>query len=181
MKWLMIFSALLLQACSSLPVAIKDAPVPDIKYAEAISSIDSYRNYRVRWGGTIIQVDNEENLSRLQILYYPLDSFGRPQTGEQTEGRFVLETTEFYDPAVYRRNAQITAAGLLKGSTILKVGNKTLTVPVIEIQQVHLWPERTRSDYRYDYGYGFGYGPYPWGFYPYGYYRYYPRFYYPWY
>ncbi|MBU2571285.1 MAG: Slp family lipoprotein [Gammaproteobacteria bacterium] len=181
MKWLILFSALILPGCSSLPVAIQNAPVPDIKYTETIDRIDTYKNYRVRWGGTIIQVDNEENLSRLQILHYPLDRFGRPQTDQETAGRFILETPEFYDPAVYRKNTQITAAGILKGSDSLKIGNKSLTVPVVEIQTIHRWPERTQRDCRCDFGAGFGYGPYPWGFYPYGYYRYRPRFYYPWY
>lgn len=180
MKWILLLLTLILPACSTLPVAIQNAPVPNLNYAEVNGNIELYKNYRVRWGGTIIQVDNEENFSRLQVLYYPLDSFGKPYTDSQTAGRFVLETPEFYDPAVYRKNAKITAAGIVKGSTTLKIGNKSLIVPVIDLQQLHIWPETSRYDYRYDYGVGFGYYPYPWGFYPYGYYRY-RRFYYPWY
>jgi outer membrane lipoprotein len=40
----------------------------------------------VRWGGVIIGVENEQNFSLVQVLYYPLNSNGRPQTDKQNKG-----------------------------------------------------------------------------------------------
>jgi outer membrane lipoprotein len=166
---------LLLSACSNLPPAIEDPPLYDISYSQATQNIAQFKDAPVRWGGVVIDVENEQNFSLVQVLYYPLNSFGRPRLGEANEGRFLIKSTEFLDPAVYTKDTEITVAGTLKGDIERKVGNKTLRLPLISSKVIHLWPAYVPGNY-YNYGGygGFGYG-YPW----YGYYGYYP--YYPYY
>jgi outer membrane lipoprotein len=169
MKKFLPFAFLLLTACSNLPPAIKDPPAYDLGYLEAAANTAKFKTAPVRWGGTIVEVENEPSFSAIQVLAYPLSGNGRPELGETSQGRFVVKSAGFLDPAVYTKNKAITVAGNLLGSTERTIGNKALQLPMISANQIHLWEE---LDYYSPYyggyggwGYGFGYGG---GFYPYG-------------
>ncbi len=165
---------LLLSSCMNLPPAIEDAPVVDITYSQSKQNVNSYKDAPVRWGGEIIDVENEQTYSLVQVLYYPLNYYGRPDLTKPNEGRFVIKSPEFLDPAIYTKKKEITIAGKLSGEIERTIGKKTVRVPLISSTVIHLWPEIDRNNY---YGYGgyggFGYG-YPYYGYPYywgGYYR----------
>ena len=167
---------LLLTACSNLPPAIEDAPPYNLGYQEALTSTSNFKNAPVRWGGVIVEVENEQNASYLQILFYPLSSFGRPQIDEANEGRFVIKSTEFLDPAIYTKNTSITVAGILAGDIERTIGKKTLRLPLITPSHpIHLWPTQLESQYNRG-SIGFGYGINSFGVYPYMYQPYYRPF-----
>jgi len=169
-RHLLSICILLLSACSNLPPAIEDPPLYDISYGEATRDIAHFKDAPVRWGGVVINVENEQNFSLVQVLYYPLNHYGRPRLDKPHEGRFLFKSAEFLDPAVYKADTEITVAGTLKGDIERSVGNKTLRLPLISSTVTHLWPPYVPVNY-YGYG-GFGYG-YPYYGY-YGYYGYYP-------
>lgn len=189
MKIFLVFIYLILAACSSLPSAIEDPPAYDLGYQEAITNSKKFNNAPVRWGGVIVEVENEANFSALQVLSYPLNSSARPGLDEKEQGRFVVKSPSFLDPAVYTKNTPITVAGNLLGITERKIGNKSLQLPMISANHIQLW----QDDYYYPYypyygyggwGYGIGVGSgfYPYGGFGYGYYPYYwggSRYYYP--
>jgi len=166
-RHLLSICILLLSACSNLPPAIEDAPLYDISYSQATRNIAQYKDAPVRWGGVVIDVENEQNFSLVQVLYYPLNSYGRPRLDKPNEGRFLIKSPQFLDPAVYTKDTEITVAGTLKGDIERTVGNKTLRLPLISSSVMYLWSAYAPVNY-YGYG-GFGYG-YPY----YGYYGYYP-------
>jgi outer membrane lipoprotein len=172
MKPYLLAICLLLSACSNLPPAIENPPLYDISYSEAIRDIAHYKEAPVRWGGVVIDVENEQSFSLVQILYYPLNSYGRPQLDKTNEGRFLIKSPEFLDPAVYTKNSEITVAGTLKGDIERAVGNKSLRLPIISAKVIHLWPAYVPGNY-YGYG-GYGYGGFGYGYPYYGYYGYYP-------
>jgi len=176
---LLSFSLILLNACTNLPPEIKDAPLFDIAYSQAKQNIDKFNDAPVRWGGIIVEVENEQSSSLVQILYYPLSYYGRPQTSQTAEGRFVIKSPDFLDPAVYAKGTEITIAGTLKGDIERTIGKKTIRLPLILASAIHLWPKYENNNYYNGYGGygGFGYpyygyyrNPYYWG----GYYRPYP-------
>ncbi len=158
----------LLSACSNLPPAIEDPPLYDISYSQATQDVTHFKEAPVRWGGVIIDVENEQNFSLVQVLYYPLNNYGRPRLDKSNKGRFLFKSAEFLDPTVYKKDTEITVAGTLKGDIQRSVGNKTLRLPLISATVIHLWPPYVPVNYYYGYG-GYGYG-YPY----YGYYGYYP-------
>ena len=178
MKYCLLIAYLILAACANLPPAIEDPPAFDLQYTEAVSNIRKYKNAPIRWGGTIVEIENEATFSALQILVYPLGSYGRPDLDEAQQGRFVMKSPEFLDPAVYTKNTAITVAGVLEGDTERKIGNKTLRLPMVSARHVHLWPEQNYYSPYYGgyggyggFGYGGGFGYYPYGgFYGYPYY-----------
>lgn len=155
---------LLLGGCSSLPVEIQNPPQLDLSYAQAIDKIANYKNAPVRWGGTIVEVENEQDFSLVQVLYYPLKSDGRPRTDQPNEGRFLIKTPEFLDPAVYVKNTEITVAGILIGEQQRTIGKKVLRMPLVSVTTLYRWPVYTECDYYNDFDYG--YNPY-FGGYPY--------------
>jgi len=159
---------LFLSACSNLPPAIEDPPLYDISYSQATQNIARFKDAPVRWGGVVIDVENEQNFSLVQILYYPLNSYGRPRLDKPNEGRFLIKSPQFLDPAVYTKDSEITVAGILKGDVERKVGNKTLRLPLISSTVIYLWPDYVPGNY---YGYG-GYGGFGFGYPYYGYYGY---------
>ena len=179
MKWYLLPVCLLLNACSNLPSAIENAPAYDLTYNEASQNIAKYKKAPVRWGGVIVDVENEQTKTLVQVLYYPLNRYGRPKLDEPNEGRFLIEQPEFLDPAVYTKCSEITVAGIIKGDDERTIGKKVMRLPLILATTIYLWPTYVRSNYYQGYGYGFDYDPYygGYGFYPYywgGYYRPYP-------
>jgi outer membrane lipoprotein len=164
MKRYLLLICLLLNACSNLPLAIKNPPLFDFSYTQAIQKIANYKDAPVRWGGIIVDVENEQNFTLVQVLYYPLDSDGEPETDRQNEGRFLIKSLEFLDPAVYTKNTKITVAGTLTGDLERSIGKKVMRLPLISATTIYLWPVYEYSNY-YD-GYGYGYNPY-YGGYPY--------------
>jgi outer membrane lipoprotein len=180
MKNYLLIACFILTACSNLPPAIEDPPAFDLSYQQALTNLGNYKHAPVRWGGTIVEVENEPSFSAIQILLYPLGSYGRPDLDEPHQGRFVIKSPEFLDPAVYAKDTAITVAGTLEGNTERTIGKKTLRLPLIVAKQIHLWQKQDYGSYYGGYGYGgfnyypyggfYGYSPYYWG----GYYQPYP-------
>ena len=181
-RYLLIL-CLLLSACSNLPPAIEDAPLYDLSYVEAAQNMAKYKNAPVRWGGMIVEVENEQNFSVLQVLYYPLNSYGRPQTSQDNVGRFLIKSAQFLDPAIYAKNSLVTVAGTLNGMSERTIGKKVMQLPEVASNTLYLWPVyepvSTYGGFGYS-GFGYyggdpysrfyGYPPFYWG----GFYRPYP-------
>jgi outer membrane lipoprotein len=167
MKWLPLSMCLLLNACSNLPPAIENAPAFDASYGQVIQNIDHYKTAPVRWGGVIVGVENEQNYTLLQVLSYPLNYYGRPQLNQPNQGRFLVRSTDFLDPAVYAKDKEMTVAGTVGGDVSRTIGNKVMRLPLISAAIIYLWPDYQRDYYYGGYG-GFGLGypigyPYYWG------------------
>jgi outer membrane lipoprotein len=171
MKRYSLLICLLVTACSNLPPAIKNPPLYDITYSQAIQNINNHKHAPVRWGGTIIDVENEQNFTLVQVLSYPLGSSGRPQLDEANEGRFIFKSAKFLDPVVYAKDKEITVAGTLEGDVERTIGKKILRLPLISSTVIYLWPDYYRNYYGGYGGFGYGYGYYPYyGYYGYPYY-----------
>jgi len=124
-------------------------------------------------GGYILELQNEPVGSVLTLLQAPLDFENKPKSRDLSEGRFVLTTDRFLDPEVYVNDRQLTVGGRISGVREETVGGMTYRYPVIEAQEIHLWPKEVYPPYPPPYYpfYGPGYPWYPWGYpwYPWGY------------
>lgn len=149
----------LLGACSSMPPVIRDFPAVDIPYQLVSQNTDSYQGTPVRWGGTVIEVENEADSSLVQVLYYPLDRHGYPRTSQTGEGRFAVKTNEFLDPAILTKDSEITVVGTLAEGIERTVGNKLIRIPLVVSESIYLWPKNYNANRTYRYG------PYPYGYY----------------
>jgi len=152
----------LIGACTSMPPEIRNFSAVDIPYQPVSQNAETYKDAPVRWGGTVIEVENETDFSLMQVLFHPLDRSGYPETRKPGEGRFAVEINEFLDPAIYTKGVEVTVIGTVKGNIERTIGNKTIHIPLITAKTIHLWPQAYREDNLYRYG------PYP-GYYGYGY------------
>jgi len=147
MRLYLIFIYLLLSACATLPPAFEDAQVTAISCRQVSADLDSYKNTSVRWGGVIVDVENDENFSLMQVLFYPLDYYGRPELNKPSEGRFVIKSAKFLDPIVYAADREVISVGVIDGEIERKIDNKRFRVPLITSDTIHLWPINFRGDY----------------------------------
>ncbi|KAF3984104.1 MAG: Slp family lipoprotein [Methylococcales symbiont of Hymedesmia sp. n. MRB-2018] len=161
MKSLIIVSLLFLQACSNLPANIKNAPQVDTQLHHVLANSHNFKNTPVRWGGKIIDVENKVEGTQIQILYYPLNHYGRPLLDKPSLGRFISISKQFLDPAIYPKDTEITIAGSINGMVEKVIGEQTIKVPVVTIDGHHIWPKyqqiyRPYYDY-YNHNHYYGY------------------------
>jgi outer membrane lipoprotein len=175
MKWFIASLILLLSGCSGLPTVMRDTSYSNTRLSAVKMDISAYQNMSFRWGGTVINVINKKDSSQIQVLYYPISRYGRPLTDRKTEGRFVITSPQFLDPAIFKEGTAITVTGVLSGEIKQQVGEKTLTLPLLTIDNIHIWTDYSQTDdgfyprhyyypyYRYDPFYNhFHYNRYYW-------------------
>jgi len=154
MKWFLIVLFFLLNGCSGLPKTMRSSSYSNLNLSTVKAKIPSYLNSSFRWGGTIINVTNEKDSSQIQILFYPISRYGQPQTNRKTEGRFAITSPKFLDPAIYKEGSKVTVTGSLTGEIKQKIGEKVLTLPLLSLDNIHLWPDNQQVNnrvYRYPY------------------------------
>ena len=93
---------------------------PDAVQAHA--QPDKFLSQQVRWGGKILNIENRKNTSRLTIVAFPLNSYGRPENSDQSHGRFIAVIDKFLEPELYNKDREVTVTGSLQKSEKLKVG-----------------------------------------------------------
>ncbi|WP_303906046.1 Slp family lipoprotein [Thiohalomonas denitrificans] len=179
MKRLLLLAAVLtLGACATqVPERIQTAPAGNPPVAEVRSNPERFEGSRVRWGGTIANVQNRADETLIQIVARDLTDAGKPKEEDRSSGRFIARIDGFVDPAVYTQGRRLTVTGEIVGSRVEPVGEYEYRFPVVEVEASYLWPRETESvrrPYYYDpfwdpfwydpwYPYRpFGYRPYYW-------------------
>lgn len=163
---ILLSSVLILAGCASYPEQVRVADETSLVSFQATVKAGLTEG-PARWSGVIAKVQNNSQNTRLEIVYFPSGTHGRPQTDKATEGRFVAYAKGFLDPMVYQPGKQITILGQLGRFEAGKVDQFQYSYPVINASAVYLWPkqqETTRVDvepwplWRAPYPY-WGYGP----------------------
>lgn len=113
------------------------------------------------WGGVIVRIQNLPELTRFEVVSYPLGSSQEPRTARMTDGRFLLEVPGFLDPVDFRAGRRVTARGLVERTEAGRIGEVDYVFPVLVASEVHLWPDppaRERDSGRVQFGIGIGIG-----------------------
>jgi outer membrane lipoprotein len=142
MKWLTYMLPLFLIACSSLPKTIQDPPSYDLQLENVAGQAENYVNHPIRWGGKIVTVNNDNEQSLLQIVQFPLNSYGKPVVDKDSQGRFLLQTEQFLDPEVYKPGKLVTFSGTIHSEQQRLIDKKTLYLPVVQMAVSHLWSKQ---------------------------------------
>ncbi|MEJ2692475.1 MAG: Slp family lipoprotein [Candidatus Thiodiazotropha sp.] len=166
--------ALTLSGCASqVPELIRTAPAGDVRVEEVQKQDNQFVGSEVRWGGHIISVRNQPQVTLIEVLSRRLDKEGKPLEEGQIGGRFLARIPGFLEPEEYPKDRLLTVKGEVKQVIEQQIGNYPYPYPVVEVEAYHLWPEEKR--YPPSYYYDPFYDPY---FYPYPYWRRYPYPYY---
>jgi len=160
--------AFILQGCATLPKEFREIPVKkEITLSQVLSSPEIYKNSQVLWGGKIVNCLNKDDITLLEIVQFPLDLEGKPKADTTSEGRFLVETPQFLDCAIYTPGKLITVAGVFKDLRDGKIGEKSYKFPVLEGKAFHLWKEEVKVQVEaYPYYYWWYPYWYPWWYYP---------------
>jgi outer membrane lipoprotein len=165
-----LLCSLILAGCAStsVPEAISIAPAGDISVEEVQQQKDRFVDNKVRWGGSIISVQNHAKETRIEILSRNLSKAGKPREETKSGGRFIARIPGFLEPEEFPKDRLMTVTGTLKEVLEQPVGNYPYPYPVVDTEAYYLWPEEKRYPSQY---YDPFYDPY---FYPYPYWRRYP-------
>ncbi|MDO6839765.1 Slp family lipoprotein [Paraglaciecola chathamensis] len=142
-----LFVTMWLAGCSTLPEQIQ---LPEqtnlITYQEAASKSKDVLGQKARWGGVIARVENKPNDTLIEMVYYPLRSYGRPLQSDESIGRFRVYVNGFLDPMVYKKGRTMTFTGdfvrLEKGM----VGEHEYVFPTLASSGYYLWKEIQQVD-----------------------------------
>lgn len=165
----------LLQGCAtSAPAALRDAPKESPSLGQVRAQPDSYIETRLRWGGTIVRIENLPQTTRIEVVARSLADNGELLAGDSSEGRFIAQFDQFLDPSIYTVGRSITVVGRLATIETRELDQMSYRYPLVRVESHHLWPEPEPVTEPHD---PFWHNPFyydPW--YPFGYpYPYYPR------
>lgn len=149
-----------LTGCASYPNEVQVAEGTNLTAFELANEPNSETvGQTARWSGIIADVKNLKDKTRVDVLYYPAASNGRPKTDDQPVGRFRVYADKFLDPAVFKKGKSITALGPLKEKETAKIDEYEYEYPTIDDATVFLWPkQQPRANVEFYYGWH-GYHP----------------------
>ncbi len=102
--------------------------------------------------GVILSTKTTKDGSAVEILQKPMDRDGRPLDTDATDGRFLAQTSEFLDEAVYHPGRLITVIGEVAGKKMMPIDEITYQYPLLTVKALHLW--RPSSGPRFFFGIG---------------------------
>ncbi|MGS2720351.1 Slp family lipoprotein [Paraglaciecola aestuariivivens] len=166
-RFSMLMSLVLLMGCSTFPDKIK---LPDntqlVSYEEASANAEQVTGKMIRWGGAIAKIENKPDFTVFEMVYYPLNGYGRPISDDESMGRFRIKVKGFMDPMVYKVGRLMTFTGVLGELEKGMVGEHKYVFPSAQAKGYYLWKNVQRIDvsgvhlWHQDYWYGYYPRPY---------------------
>ena len=159
-----ILSSLILSCAHVISKEHRDAAVKDLRFKQLIINTDAYLNNMFIFWGIIAETKITSKGTEIEVLQSPLDRSGNITDRDVSEGRFIITTTKYLDPLIYRKGRAITIAGVLTGSKKRLIDEIEYAYPVFDAREIYLFKEERYFPYSCPYWYD----PF-----------YYPPFYYP--
>jgi outer membrane lipoprotein len=154
---LAIFFTFLVMGCTA---GISQQARSKVTYTGSFSALqktpDAYKGKVVMLGGRIIEAKASSPLSELTVLQLAIGTSDRPKNSDKSEGRFIIQSKQLLDPAIYEKDMLVTVVGTLKGSKVLPIGDLEYTYPVVEPIEIKLWPKGTQTQPVIHFGIGVG-------------------------
>lgn len=171
---LFLLPTLLIACASQIPRPIRDTPVgPSVEQVRG--HVQQYIGTQVRWGGSIVSVENRPAQTVLEIVARPLQDYGRPSEEGESEGRFLARYDGFRDPTIYKKGRSITVVGTIAGEEQRLIDKYAYVFPVVAVEHYYLWEPLPQVPpypppyfydpwwpYPYSWRYRYGYPYYPW-------------------
>lgn len=151
---------LALAGCASGPRYDTSRVDNSLTAARVAAAPTAHSGAPVVWGGVIIVTRNQPGFTEMEILSYPLDSAQRPDTGRAEQGRFLVHHPSYLEAVDYAPGRHLTISGRIDKVMQGKVGDAPYTFPLVQADDVYLWPRdtRTRSEPQFHFGIGVIFG-----------------------
>ncbi len=121
------------------PRELTDRVDRHVSFKELQGDPDNFKGTWVMLGGVIVSAKSMKEGTLIEVLQKPLDSDGRPLETDQTEGRFLVESEQFLDPAVYHSERLITVVAEVAGKKTMPIDEILYQFPFLNAKAVHLW------------------------------------------
>ena len=131
---------------------------PSLTFVHVSKDPEAYTGKTVLFGGDVIETQNLSKKTLVVVLQRPLGSRGEPSGGDVSEGRFIITTGGFLDPAIYTPGRKLTVAGTIAGKEVRPLGEIEYIYPIIEKRELYLWPEEEAASDEPDVHFGLGIG-----------------------
>ena len=127
--------ALALAACTSLPPPLQG------EFAELTPRAVGERDWgtTVRWGGRLVEVQDDGARTCLHLIAQPLAPDARPDGSDVSLGRFVACRAGDFPASRFRPNREITVTGRIESIATTADGAQ---LPRVAAESVVLWPAR---------------------------------------
>jgi outer membrane lipoprotein len=131
-----------------------------INYTGPFNSVqaqpETYSGKTVMWGGKIIETLAGNGVTEMVVLQLELNNQGYPMDNDKSQGRFLVRSTRFMDPAIYTEGTLITVVGRLGGSESRLIGEMTYIYPMITMIEMKKWAPGENPSPRFHFGVGIG-------------------------
>jgi outer membrane lipoprotein len=101
----------------------------------------AHRDARVMLGGEVIVTVPKPGATEIAVLSRRLGATGAPEAGDRSDGRFLVRTAKFLDPAIYAPGRRLTVLGTVTGTEERPIGTVPYLHLVIETERIKLWPK----------------------------------------
>jgi outer membrane lipoprotein len=167
----LLILVIVLSSCASQPPAsISRIPAEQLTVAEVRVAPERFIGAEVRWGGTIVSVENKRAKTWVEVVSRSLESNGRPDVDGKSHGRFIASISGFADPLVYSVGDLLTVVGVVEEQVSRDIGEYEYKFPVVRVSGSYLWRVEAGPDYDEYPPPWWYYDPwpyYPWPYYPY--------------
>ncbi len=141
-KWtygLLGLGVLLLSGCVTIPASIQGTTAtPQQNLSLVRTSPQVFIGQEARFGGTVVNVTNEQHRTRLEIASVSLDSGARPTLGEPSQGRVIAYVNGFLEPNDFRGHL-VTVVGPITGVEAGKIGMTPYNFVVVNATGYKRW------------------------------------------
>jgi outer membrane lipoprotein len=127
----------------TFPREVTDRVDRRVSFKELQGDPEKFKGTWMMLAGVIISSRNAKEGTFIEILQKPMDSDGRPFDTDETEGRFLVQTEEFLDSAVYHRGRVITVVGEVAGRKTMPIDETAYQYPLLVAKALHLWRPST--------------------------------------
>ena len=117
---------------------------------------DKHTGATVMLGGKVIETKGSQGSSEITVLQLPLDTRDRPQDGDRSQGRYIVQSKQFLDPAIYQAGSLLTVVGRVTGSEVRSIGGFQYVYPLVEAMEIKPWPATVRKSPSFHFGIGVG-------------------------
>ena len=125
-------------------------------FAELQTAADEHMGEIVMLGGKVIETKGYPAFSEITVLQLPLGKKDRPQDGDRSDGRYLIRSEQFLDPAIYRQGSLLTVVGKLSGSEVRSIGEFQYVYPIVEAIEIKRWPQARKTFPGVHFGIGVG-------------------------
>ena len=141
-----------MSCASPFPKQVLEKVDRSISFRDLRENPEKYKGIWVMVGGVIVDAKSMKEGSYLEILQKALDSRGRPIHTDATEGRFLVFSEQFLDPAVYPRGRAISVVAEVAGKRVLPLGDIEYSYPLLHAKALHLWEPYTGPTFHFGIG-----------------------------